>query len=89
MMDKFIEQIELMCHCVGFEPTKTRKNQRKHECYRNYFNGQNDLLDELVKDGYVVRYETKFGKSCVSYSVTEKGLKLLSEVYKIVFEVRR
>lgn len=36
-MDDFLNQVEKMCHAIGFDPTKTRKNQRVHEYYRNYF----------------------------------------------------
>lgn len=87
MTDKFIKQIDLMCHCVGFNPIETRKGQRRHKCYQNYFNGQNDLLDELSEEGYVKRYEEKLCSSFVSYSVTEKGRKLLSNIYRVKFEV--
>ena len=36
-MDDFLNQVEKMCHAIGFDPTKTRKNQRVHGYYRNYF----------------------------------------------------
>ena len=53
-MDDALLKIDKMCHAVGFEPTKTRKNQRVHEYYRNYFcAGEKDkeTWEELVKLG--------------------------------------
>ena len=51
-MDDALFEIDNMCHAIGFDPTKTRKNQRVHEYYRNYFcagGKDKEAWEELVK----------------------------------------
>lgn len=89
-MDDFINQIDKMCHAIGFEPTKTRKNQRVHEYYRNYFvagGKDKEILEKLVELEYASQmYNLIVGSY---YYVTQKGIDLLSTVYKIKFKPRK
>ncbi len=89
-MDDFLNQIDNMCHAMGFDPTKTRKNQRVHEYYRNFFvSGGKDkeVWEKLVELGYASQmYNLIVGSY---YYVTQKGIDLLSTVYKIKFKPRK
>ena len=89
-MQKFSTYIDHMCHAIGFEPEKTRKNQRVHEYYRNYFcAGEKDkeTWEELAQ----MEYAEKESNHIVDkyYYVTQKGLDFLSTIYKIGFKSMR
>lgn len=78
-----------MCHAIGFDPEKTRKNQRVHEYYRNYFcagASDKEAWEELVKLGYAERTPNAIVDNY--YYVSQEGFKLLSKVYKIDFKPR-
>lgn len=86
-MDDALLKIDKMCHAIGFEPNKTRKNQRVHEYYRNYFcagGKDKEIWENLVKQGYA----TKASNAIVSsyYYVTQQGIDFLSSIYKIKFK---
>lgn len=86
-MDDTLLKIDKMCHAVGFEPTKTRKNQRVHEYYRNYFcagGKDKEAWEELVKWGYAEKTSNAIVGSY--YYVTQQGIDFLSAIYKIKFK---
>lgn len=86
-MDDALLKIDKMCHAVGFDPTKTRKNQRVHEYYRNYFvagGKDKEIWENLVKQGYAAKASNAIVSSY--YYVTQKGLDFLSSIYKIEFK---
>lgn len=88
-MDDFLNQVEKMCHAIGFEPTETRKNQRVHEYYRNYFctggGKDKETWEELVKLGYAKKTPSTIINDYYYY-VTQAGLDFLSSIYKIKFK---
>lgn len=86
-MDDALLKIDKMCHAVGFEPTNTRKNQRVHEYYRNYFvagGKDKEIWENLVKQGYAAKASNAIVSSY--YYVTQAGLDFLSSIYKIKFK---
>lgn len=86
-MDDALLKIDKMCHAVGFDPTKTRKNQRVHEYYRNYFvagGKDKEVWENLIKQGYAAK-DSNAIVSSYCY-VTQKGLDFLSSIYKIKFK---
>lgn len=89
-MDDLVNQIGDMCHAIGFNPNETRKNQRVYEYYRNFFvAGGKDKEDweKLVAMGYASQmYNLIVGSY---YYVTQKGIDLLSTVYKIKLRPRK
>lgn len=86
-MDDALLKIDKMCHAVGFDPTKTRKNQRVHEYYRNFFvpgGKDKEVWKKLVELGYASQmYNLIVGSY---YYVTQAGLDFLSSIYKIGFK---
>lgn len=85
-MDDFLNQVEKMCHAIGFDPTKTRKNQRVHEYYRNYFvagGKDKESWKTLVELGYANKTSNAIVNSY--YYVTQEGIALLSRLYQIDF----
>lgn len=86
-MDDALLKIDKMCHAIGFEPSKTRRNQRVHEYYRNYFvagGKDKEIWENLVKQGYAAKASNAIVSSY--YYVTQKGLDFLSSIYKIEFK---
>ena len=86
-MDDVLFEIDKMCHAIGFEPSKTRRNQRVHEYYRNYFcagGKDKDIWEKLVKLGYAGKTSNDIVDSY--YYVTQAGLDFLSDIYKIEFK---
>lgn len=86
-MDDALLKIDKMCHAIGFDPTKTRKNQRVHEYYRNYFcagGKDKETWEELVKWGYAEKASNAIVGSY--YYVTQQGIDFLSSIYKIKFK---
>lgn len=86
-MDDVLIYIEHMCHAIGFEPSKTRRNQRVHEYYRNYFcAGEKDK--EIWEGLARMEYAKKESNHIVDkyYYVTQAGLDFLSSIYKIEFK---
>lgn len=89
-MDDTLLKIDKMCHAIGFDPTKTRKNQRVYEYYRNYFvAGGKDKEDweKLVELGYANKTSNAIVNSY--YYVTQEGIALLSRLYQINFRPRK
>lgn len=71
---------------VVFDPTKTRKNQRVHEYYRNYFvagGKDKESWKTLVELGYANKTSNAIVNSY--YYVTQEGIALLSRLYQIDF----
>ena len=86
-MDDFLNQVEKMCHAIGFDPTKTRKNQRVHEYYRNYFvagGKDKESWEKLVELGYANKTSNAIVNSY--YYVTQEVFDFLSSIYKIKFK---
>ena len=87
-MDDALFEIDNMCHAIGFDPTKTRKNQRVYEYYRNYFctgDGKDkESWEKLVKWGYAEKTSNAIVGSY--YYVTQQGIDFLSAIYKIKFK---
>ena len=84
-MDDALFEIDNMCHAIGFDPTKTRKNQRVHEYYRNYFcagGKDKEAWEELVKLGYAKKAPSAIINDYYYY-VTQAGMDFLSSIYKI------
>lgn len=85
-MDDVLFEIDNMCHALGFEPDKIRKNQRVYKYYRNYFIASEDYKEsweKLVKWGYAKKTSNAIGSY---YYVTQVGLDFLSAIYKIKFK---
>ena len=90
-MDDALLKIDKMCHAIGFEPTETRKNQRVHEYYRNYFcAGEKDkeTWNELVKLGYAKKTPSTIINDYYYY-VTQQGIDFLSSIFKIKLQPRK
>lgn len=86
-MDDALLKIDKMCHAIGFEPIKIRKNQRVYEYYRNYFvagGKDKEIWENLVKQGYAAKDSNAIVSSY--YYVTQKGIDFLSSIYKIKFK---
>lgn len=64
------QAVDLMKHTIGL----TGKYEKKLQFipWRNYFDGQNDLLDKLANAGYMNRGFNPLSGD-VSYSVTVRG----------------
>ena len=76
-----------MTHTIGFDANKIRKGQRRYECYRNFFAGNNEYLDEAVELGLAVStWQHRECTSYKSYAITQKGLEMLSKIYNIRIE---
>ena len=66
--------VDLMKHTIGL----TSKYEKKLQFvpWRNYFDGQNDLLDKMANMGYMYR-DTSFLSGDVCYSVSVRGYQWL------------
>lgn len=71
------EQIKLMKHSIGFEPSKVKR--MKYEAYRNYFCAGQEMseFEDLISKELAVK-DTRQGK--IYYFVTEKGIDFLTEI---------
>ena len=79
-------QLRLMKHAIGFDRKKVKRG--KYIAWRNYFCSYEpcEPWDKLVNLGTAVksvREETGCFSSAVYYSVTDEGLKVLSDVLGI------
>jgi len=88
------EQIRMMKHCIGFEKSRIKGTKyRKMEAYRNYFTTADDdeLLDSMVEQGLMEKgkFERGIGNNPQWYSVTEEGLKFISELTSIEISIMK
>ena len=90
-------QISDMKHAIGFDSNSELKvgvdGNRVYEYYRTYFitgSGRVKRLDELVEIGLMEVYQLPqwyCGGFC--YSLTDKGIKLLEQIYSINIRRRK
>lgn len=89
-MEKFSIYIDHMCHAIGFDINKIRKNQRTYKYYRNYFcAGDKDkqIWDELVELNYALKTSNSIMDNNY-YVVSGCGLEMLESIFKLKLEPR-
>lgn len=82
-----LDQIDDMRHAIGFEPSNTRKGQRRYTFQRNYFVACGPDLDweDLVVRGFAVKRDVPEERR-VYYAVTPQGVRVLEDIFCINFE---
>ena len=77
--------LTVMKHCIGIDSPYASCRTGRFMSFRNFYctDGDNEIWEELVKEGYATKSKPEPYVKYRYYHVSEKGIKVLEEVMDI------